>query len=473
MMFFLAGTKKAKTVRTCLAAITAALLLLILPGTAAGMGLGVSVGLDQQGITITDALRGNTYEKNITIFNPDTEEKTCELSDYGDISGWASYYLPDDPDTAITSVTVPARTEHGVGTRTLTVKITIPADTPNGAYEGQLIISAIAGTGEEGQVGVGMQVPVAVSIEVTGTQIISGQVNNILVDDVEVGYPLRIIVQFQNTGNVAAGPTIETTITYEGDEVDNFSSNGTKVAPGKSGNIEVEWDTTGNAPAEYTAKVVVSLGGEILMEKDLTFNILPLGSLTRSGEITDVTIEGITVVGITCKVKATFKNTGQIDTNVYFTGEVYLGDTFVQVITSDTLLVKRGHEEVLTAYYTPEQGGDLTLKLQANYEGKLSEIKEISLAVKILHDITLTPKPSAETPTGEATTTQATQTSQSSQSSLPIYAAVGAVVVVIAGIFGVGAVRKRKRTGTKKSEKNKIINIGINIGKKIRRIFKK
>jgi len=69
---------------------------------------------------------------------------------------------------------------------------------------------------------VGMQVPILVHIEVTGTQVITGNVNDILADDVEVGYPLRLIVIFQNTGNVAAAPLIEATITYNGEDVASF-----------------------------------------------------------------------------------------------------------------------------------------------------------------------------------------------------------------------------------------------------------
>jgi hypothetical protein len=460
MMFFQAGTKIAKGARAFLAAIMAALLLFALSGPAAGMGIGVT----PPQLEITDALRGNTYEENIVIFNTDNVTHDYGLTATESLASWASYYLPESPDTAITSITVPGRTENGVGSKGVLVKIAIPDDTPNGSYDGLLLVTGIAGETSESGVGVGMEVPVLVHIEVTGTQIISGKVTDIFAEDVEVGYPLRLIVMFQNTGNVAEGPMIETTITYKGEEVANFSSDSTKVPPGQAGNIEVEWDTTGKAPAEYTAKVVVSLNDEVLKEKVITFNILPLGQLTRSGEITDVTIEGSTVVGITCKVEATFKNTGQIDTNVYFTGEAYLGDTFIQVITSDTLLVKRGQEGVLTAYYTPEQGGDITLKIQANYEGKLSEIKEIDVKVIILHDITLTPKPSEEAETQASTTAPATQ----SQSSLPYYGAVGAIVVIIAGIFGVGTLRKRKQSG----KKTPLINWKTTWNK-FRHIFKK
>jgi len=290
-------------------------------------------------------------------------------------------------------------------------------------------------------VSVGVEAPVVVTIQVTGTQNISGRVSDILAYDVEVGYPLRLIVMFENTGNVVAAPLIEATIAYKGTDIASFSSNNTIVAAGKAGNLEAEWDTTGNAPTEYTAKVTVTLDGNVLMQKDVPFNILPLGELTRSGELKDIIIDNAAIVSKPLKVQATFANTGQIDTNVYFTGEVYLEGNLIQVMTSDTLLVKHGQQEVLTAYFTPEQAGDLNIKAQATFEGKKSNIQEINITAIALGDIVSPPKSS------EVITTTATTTETQSSSSLPIYAAAGAVVVALGGIFGVGVYRKSKQNG--------------------------
>ncbi len=440
------GTIKIKAAGACLAAIIAAMVLLIAAVPAAAA---VGVGVTPPFLDIDDALRGTTYEEYITAFNTDNSSaNTYGLAASGDISGWVSYYLPDSPDTAITSIDIPAS-----GTQTILVKIAIPADTPNGAYDGMLSITATAKAPGENGVNVSVDAPVVVTIQVTGTQNISGKVNDILAYDVEVGYPLRLIVMFENTGNVEAAPLIEAAIVYQDIEVDTFSSSSTKVAAGTTGNLEAEWDTTGNAPAEYTAKVTVSLDGKVLMQKDVPFNILPLGELTRSGDLKDVFIDNAAIVGKPLKVQATFANTGQIDTNVYFTGEVYLEGNLIQVMTSDTLLVRPGQQEVLTAYFTPEQAGDLNIKIQANYEGKKSNIEEINITGIAVHDIVSPTEPS------EVTSTTAATTETQSSSSLPIYAAVGAVVVAIVGIVGVGTIR-RKRNGnnnkTSGNSKNKI-----------------
>ena len=146
--------------------------------------------------------------------------------------------------------------------------------------------------------------------------------------------------------------------------------------------------------------MVASLDGKVLAEKDLLFEILPLGTLSRSGEIKEVVIDGTTIVKFTSKVIATFENTGQIDTMAKFTGEVYLDGNLVQTITSDELLVKRGKQEVLTAYFTPEKPGKYTIKVQVNYEGKKSDVKEVNLDITALKDITLTPKSNPDGSTG-------------------------------------------------------------------------
>jgi hypothetical protein len=412
---------KVKVAGAGIAAIMAALILLVVSSPVAGLGLGVS----PPQIVIHEALRGTTYEEIITVYNPDASANTYGLAASDNITGWVSYYRPDNTNTAIKSILVPAKS-----TQPVLVKFAIPAETPNGHYDGQLVVIATPEaqkeTGESG-VGVGMQIPVLVSIEVTGTQVISGKVNDIGAENVEVGYSLRIVVSFENTGNVAAAPLIQTTVLYNNENVAAFSSENTSVAVHRTQLLEVEWNTTGKAPARYLAKVVASLDGKVLAEKDLPFEILPLGTLSRSGEIKEVVIEGTAIVNFTSKVKATFMNIGQIDTMAEFTGEVYLNGNLVQAITSDELLVKRGKQEVLTAYFTPQQPGKYTIKVQVTYEGKKSDVKEVNLDVKALTDITLTPKPNPV-----------------AKSPILLYTVIGVVLVALIGVIVVLTMRRKK-----------------------------
>ena len=206
----------------------ASLLLLAVSSPVAGLGVGVS----PEHIIIQDALRGYTYEEYIKVFNPDVSENTYGLAASDNITGWVSYSRPDKPDTAITSILIPPKSNQR-----LLVKFAIPSEIPNGSYDGELLVIAKPEAQEEtgeGGVGVGLQMPILVSIEVTGTQFISGKVNDIKAENVEVGYPLRVVVYFENTGNVAATPLIQTTVLYNNENVAAFSSDNTSVAVHKT-----------------------------------------------------------------------------------------------------------------------------------------------------------------------------------------------------------------------------------------------
>jgi hypothetical protein len=401
-------------------------LILLTAVPAASVGLGVS----PQEFVIEDALRGNIYQETITVFNPDDVENTYGLSVSDNFIDWVKYYYPDNPDKQITSLTISARSNQSI-----LVEIAIPADAPNGNYKGQLQVKTSTGEagemGDSSGVGVGMQIPVMLDVTVTGTQIISGVVGNMKVEDTEVGYPLRIGVVFENTGNVAVKPLINTIILYNDQDVADLSIGDTQVPIRKSQVIEMEWDTTGTPPDKYSAKVEVILNGEVLAEEVLDFEILPLGTFSRSGELKGIEIEGSKIVNMTSKIKATFFNSGQIDAMAGFSGEVYLGGNLIDVITSDQLLVRKGHEEILTAYFKPELPGEYTILGHVNFEGKKSEIKEVSLVVEELTDITLSPAENDENQDG-------------SNSPIMVYAIIGVVMAALVCVIGVVAVKKRK-----------------------------
>lgn len=86
---------------------------------------------------------------------------------------------------------------------------------------------------------------IEVFVEVVGEQILTGNVRSISAQDTEVGYPLRIKVDFENTGNVNAKPEIKTAILKDGIEIDSFTHTKACVKPGLRSIISVEWNTTG------------------------------------------------------------------------------------------------------------------------------------------------------------------------------------------------------------------------------------
>ncbi|MFC1983920.1 hypothetical protein ACFLVO_02790 [Chloroflexota bacterium] len=355
------------------------LLLPLTPGITLFPVLATGIAVTPSHLEISDALRGGEFERNITIYNPDPEITSYTLSADGDAGEWISFYKQEDEVSLVNRVTI-----LGNENVRMLVKFAIPPDAVNGEHKAIIIVASVPAEGASGGSGqvVSLAAPVAVTIFVTGNQILSGVVNGINADDVEVKYPLRIRVQFHNTGNVVATPQIAVEITtQDGIAINQFTSNECNVKPQKHETIPLEWDTTGRDHGDYIADVSVVLGDSIIKQEQLNFAILPLGTLTRSGSLTELIFEGEPGLGVLTMIQATFVNTGKIDTKAKFIGEVYHNDMLIDTLESEELLVAVGNTEFLEAYFKPGQPGAYRVNGYVIYEGKKTEEKEISFAI--------------------------------------------------------------------------------------------
>ncbi|WP_286681133.1 hypothetical protein, partial [Methanoculleus sp. DTU007] len=88
------------------------------------------------------------------------------------------------------------------------------------------------------------------------------------------------------------------------------------------------------------------------------------------------------VVGKPIKITGLFKNSGSIATRAKLSGEVYRGGSLVDVISGDEMTVLVFSEDALTAYYTPTEPGEYTVKTCALFEGKTTDAKDISFTVQ-------------------------------------------------------------------------------------------
>jgi len=350
------------------------LLLPLLSPTVTAIGL--SVG--PTWIVVEDALRGVTYEKMVRVTNGCEDTATFMLFAGGGAGEWISFYDFDDPAAPIESVTI-----EGRGTAKVLVRFSIPEDVAVGNYTATIDVESMPGGGvESGQMGIKLRARANADIEVTGEQILTGDVISISTSDIEVNYPLRIKIVFQNTGNVMARPEIGAKITKDGALIENRTYRETTVKVASKETITVEWDTTGNEPGDYSANVTVSLGDEVLATQELPFKLLPTGTLSRQGNLTEVSYEGLTVVGRRVKVLATFINTGEIETKAKFIGDVYVDGNFVDSISSEELLVPVRETATLTAYLKIEQGSSYTIKGHVLYDGKTTEKRELAFPVE-------------------------------------------------------------------------------------------
>jgi hypothetical protein len=356
------------------------MLACLIPAPLQASGIGVS----PPSMEIADALRGAEYERTIRLFNTDEQMGVFELGATGEISTWVTFHDPDDPDTPITSIAVPGRpSPDAAGTADVLVRFTTPEDAVNGTYSGVLYAETAPFAVDEGEdvQKVKLQVSVAVTISVTGAQILRGNVESITARNTEVGLPFVIKVAFANTGNVVAQPTIGVSISKEGETVAEFSHSDTVVKVGKKQIIDVNWDTTAMGTGNYTALVTVSLGGDILKTANLSFQILPRGSLVGEGRLIGLGYEQPPALNTVVKLQATFENTGLVEVRARLNAEVYRDGNLIDVVESQESLVPIGETAVLNAYFRPEQPGDYLIKGLVFYEGRSTEVKELSFTL--------------------------------------------------------------------------------------------
>lgn len=367
-----------KVIKALMIGAIALLLLCLTPYNVGAAGLGVA----PTEIHLDDVLRGSEVLRSIRVFNIGEETVSFRLTASGEAAEWISFCDPDDPATTVETVIVP-----GNGKAEVWVKFKIPEDAADGIYTATIYVEStpseeaeLTGEGEAAQ-SVALQMPSRVTIEVTGSQILTGNVRGISAVDVEVNYPLRITVEFKNTGNVVATPQIDVEITKDAEAIGSFSSAEAKVKVANSEIISVEWDTTGKELGDYLARAAVSLGGEVIATDELNFTILPVGTLTREGVLTELALEGNLKLGTITKVQATFFNTGQIDTKAKFIGEVYCDNELVDALESEETLIPVGQKDTLASYLKLERPGNYDIKGYINYEGKKTEVKEISFTL--------------------------------------------------------------------------------------------
>lgn len=355
---------------TMVVAVVLAAAIVCQPVSAAG----IAVGPSSQ--TIENALRGGSFERSLTIFNPSDMGFDVVLKTEGSAKDWIKFSAIDGSEE-IQKVYAPKK-----GQIPVLLRVKVPDDVANGRYTAKVVVETVPGEKVPGSVGMVLQATSALEITVTDVEKVSGEVTSIVVRDTEVDIPLGVEVGFKNTGNVVVTPEITAVISRDGTVIDTISEAKTPVRPTFTERIVVHWPNEGLAAGTYQADVTVSLRGAVLTEEGRTFAILPLGSLTRQGELTDLGYEGALTVGKPIKITGLFKNSGSIATRARLSGEVYRGGSLVDVISGDEMTVLVFSENPLTAYYTPKEPGEYTMKTCAVFEGKTTDSKDMVFTVQ-------------------------------------------------------------------------------------------
>lgn len=337
------------------------------------------IGVYPADLAIDNALRGTEYFRTIGITNDADGARTFSIEASGEAAAWVSFVDISDRTTPANKVDVPARSEGRVFLR-----LRIPADAPNGTYSGRVLIVTAGGKVEDSSgsaVNVNVGAEIGLTVVTTGTQRLGGELVDITVADTETGHPLQVKSIIQNSGNVQARPQTAIKISTSATVVDESTLDGDPIAPNETRTVVTEWDTAKAPPGAYLASVSVALGGQSLGSRQLRFRILPQGALTRQGSLERIELLNKPEPGTAAKLRATFVNTGQIDSRVVFVGELYRGDALVKEVTSPEKLVPQGQFGSLDVVVEVPQRGSYTLRGKANFEGKESEVKELRFTV--------------------------------------------------------------------------------------------
>jgi hypothetical protein len=355
-------------------------LAVLLPATV--LALGVAMG--PTSLEITNALRGGQYERSVTVFNPSEPETKYNLMVEGQAADWVSFH-DLNATQIIDSLIIP-----GESNTTVLLKIKVPSDIANGNYTATIIAetAAIQGSGETG-VSTVMQAQSGLTVTVTGTQIIAGTVISIETQDTEAGLPLRLKVDFKNTGNISVTPQIDCIIIRDSEMITQFSYTQTEVRAEAEVTIPIEWATNTDQVGNYIARVSVLLTGQLLETKELNFSLLPPGTLTKQGEIINLTYEGQPILNSIIKIVSAFKNTGQGDARAKLIAEVNFNGVLIDTAVSEETLIPVGQDGTLTAYYKLTQKGQYFIRGYITFDGKQTATKEIIVTASSESDQTL------------------------------------------------------------------------------------
>lgn len=342
--------------------------------------VGIAVGGEPQW-EITGGLYGEEYRTTVYLQYMGQDAMELNLAAEGDIADWMSFYTPDDMNLPTKKVaTIPNQYVDVV------LVVRIPDDAPVGTSTGVVTYSAappeLSAEATDMNVSTQIQNQTYVAVTVVGTPVYSGVASNFTAKDTEVGYPVRILFDFENTGNVRVYPIVDLTILKAGETIDAKTVEAPRVERGAKVAIPVEWDTTFAGPGEYTATVAVRLGEQKLGTGEVSLAVFPKGTLTRAGSFTDLVLDDQTPeLGKLAKFLASFANVGQVDTNAQFVAEIYRDGDLVDNLTSAPVSVPAGKSDIVVGYYKIEAPGQYRVSGLINYEGKTTDKREVTFTV--------------------------------------------------------------------------------------------
>lgn len=171
-----------------------------------------AIGQTTDPIVIKNAVRGNEYQKTMTVINTEKKNVKITFSAEGQIGKWAKFYALDNYTTALNYVDMKSGEARAVN-----VVFVIPSDTPNGTYKGfvSALLKPDSSSVQEGSsTSVSQKIDREVTIEIGGKEVVSFDVSVIPKSyDLQKNEILSIRFIYDNKGNVSITPQAQLRIT--------------------------------------------------------------------------------------------------------------------------------------------------------------------------------------------------------------------------------------------------------------------
>ena len=337
----------------------------------------MSIGVSPTQVIVDHLLRGSVYEKTVQLSRDDGSQPVRLIVDVtGDMTPWLN--LGNTSNLMFS---------EGQKKIIFPIKFTVPNDTPNGIYKENIRVRTEPSRLENiGALGASVSSGVSVDIhaKVIGEQVIDFTIPQLQVPNTEEGEPITVVLTVDNKGNVRAGPSkthVEILNKY-GREllISRDLTTGLTVPPFTRGDIPFLIPHK-LSPEEYTARIQVYNGTEVIKQDTIMFNVLEKGSIQKEGVLEAIQVKHQAESGEVIKIVVPFKNIGSIAVLPKLIVEVYYGDILLHVLESEPVAIAPGETANLEVYFTPDRDGLYIIKGYAVFAGKRTETMTATVRV--------------------------------------------------------------------------------------------
>lgn len=331
----------------------------------------LAIGVSPSTLRADSMSRGQSFETSLALSGIQQGTKiTLDVS--GEAGGWITWN-PEDLDFSGSSQVIP-------------VLVSVPEDAANGNYSAMLVFRESVSDGSETQNKLSVKTGVSVQahIEVTGRQVRDYYVSSIRLLDTEYGTDSTILLKIVNTGNVEAAPDSLIIDVYDMALRKQQASISVPVIgaiqPHSSGSLVLSAEL-GLDVGDYQALIKVIDNVDNMPERRTVFRIVPVGTLSKKGDLTALDVPDSIKLGDTCRIGAQFENTGDLPVSAVLVSELYQGNRLLQVVKSDVNEIYPGETGQLAAYYVPLEAGKLSVVGHVVYENKKTQERSGTLTV--------------------------------------------------------------------------------------------